>query len=73
VKELLKLANICQSCHKNKHVSFFMGHGVNIHIGLNTKQTTTFVFLVKPADLTELIQVRPCPNGDPLSAGRQTE
>ena len=51
----------------------FMGHGVNIHIGLNTKQTTTFVFLVKPADLTELIQVRPCPNGDPLSAGRQTE
>jgi len=28
VKELLKLVNICQSYHKSKHVSFFMGHSV---------------------------------------------
>ena len=29
VKKLRKSVNICQSYHKNKHVSFFMAHSVD--------------------------------------------
>jgi len=39
VKKLRKSVNICQSYHKNKHVSFFMVHSVELLQCCSTGQT----------------------------------